>query len=101
MEHREEALNWLQSASNNHAFAGSRFYDNEDAIAFVTSLYEAGAVKVEVEFYDDEDYADALFIILPGDLRKRLDIVPVVFDRRPDEFDDDWGGNDPIRLWWD
>ncbi len=99
-----EALNWLKNANNHHAFAGNRFDDNEDAANFVKELYEAGAVKVEIEIDDwerDEDYADTLYITLPEDLRKRLDIVPVVFDRRPDEFDYDWNSDEPIRLWWD
>lgn len=102
MDKLVEALGWLNEAGK-YAFAGNRFDSTQDAIDFVKELYAAGADKVEVEVDDwrDEEYADTLYITLPADLRKRLAIVPVVFNRRPDEFDDGWDGDEPIRLWWD
>lgn len=103
MDNLVEALSWLKNADNHHAFAGNRFDSNSDAIEFVEALYAAGAAKVEIEVddYSDGDYADTIYITLPDNLRQRLDIVPIVFRYRPDEFDDDWNGTDPIRLWWD
>jgi|SRR5271157_2796009 hypothetical protein len=105
-----EALEFLTNSNNSSAFASNYFGDTETALAFVKRLYEAGAVKVEVDNIYDEDwridregdaYADTLFIHLPEDKGKRLDIMQVACASRPDEIDDDWNGDEPIRLWWD
>lgn len=100
MENKIEAINWLKNTDTPNAFAGN--FSNEDAVSFVEDLYHAGAVKVEIEIDpSNEEYADTIYITLPKDLSKRLDIVSVVFDHRPDEFDGDWNDDEPIRLWWD
>lgn len=105
-----EALEFLENSNNRHAFASNHFGETENALKFVKELYEAGAVKIEVEnIYDEEwriesegdAYADTLFIHLPEDKAKRLDVMSVACQSHPDEMDDDWNSNEPIRLWWD
>lgn len=105
-----EALSWLKSNKNGYAFASNYFGDTKSAIKFVMKLYAAGAAKVEVSnIYDEEwrikeengPYADVLLVHLPKNKSKRLAIVPVVYDSRPDELSGDWNGSDPIILWWD
>jgi hypothetical protein len=98
-----EALDYFEN--DNAQFAGNRF-DRDSAIEFVNELYKWGAIKIEVvDIYDEDDYrnhyADTFMIYLPEDKAKRLDIMSVVCQFHPDEIDDDWNSNEPIRVWWD
>jgi len=105
-----EALSWLKNSKNHSAFASNYFGDTQSALEFVERVYEAGAIKIEVDnIYDEEDrilregdaYADTFLIHLPADKGKRLDVMSVVCASRPDEIDDDWNSDEPIRIWWD
>jgi hypothetical protein len=105
-----EALEFLTNNKNNYAFASNNFGETKEAIAFVKKLYAVGATFIEVDnIYDEESrikseggpYADTLLIHLPKSKSKRLALVPVVLDTRPDELSGDWNSNKPLRLWWD
>lgn len=84
-----EARQWLSKNNNKYALAGNRFTSTEDAIAFVDSLYAAGAVKVSIpkdSIYDDEKrikteggpYADALEITLPQSQSEQEELFGII-----------------------
>ena len=79
-----EALEWLKNNNNPSALASDRFGENENAVQFVETLYELGALKVSVigifdepERIEDEGgpYATHLIVDLPDDIEKRNKII--------------------------
>jgi hypothetical protein len=77
-----EALAWLKQNKNESALASNRFLETENAIRFVTQLYDAGAEKViipedTIEDEPDGPYADALVVTLPTDPVKRKQVIAI------------------------
>src|SRR4051794_3459712 len=79
-----EALEWLKTNKNPSALASDRFGEIANASKFVESLYELGALKVNVIGILDEPerieeeggpYATALIIELPKDNEKRDKLI--------------------------
>jgi hypothetical protein len=110
-----EALSWLKDNRNESALASNRFGPTENAVRFVQSLYNAGALRVVVpraNITDDEDtlkwedgpYADAVVVELPNDADRR-DKVWAICAReiRREGFDPADGADDDgkVFLWWD
>lgn len=109
-----EALAWLTANQNESALASNRFLGTENAVAFVKSLYDAGAVKVVVPkdtIADDPDtvegeggpYADALVVTVPSDPARREAVVRICrAELRREGFDSpDVAASEQIYLWWD
>jgi hypothetical protein len=104
-----EARKWLtRKRRPTTELAANRFGTTADALAFVESLYEAGATEVRIageSIEKDEgfDHADALRVWLPKDQQSRLAILTIVnaeaaregFDQEEDS------GQREVYLWWD
>jgi hypothetical protein len=104
-----EARKWLtRKRRPTTELAANRFGTTADALAFVESLYEAGATEVRIageSIEKDEgfDHADALRVWLPKDQQSRLAILTIVnaeaaregFDQEEDS------GQKEVYLWWD
>jgi hypothetical protein len=82
----KEARTWLEQNSNDHCFAGSRFYDKQEALDFVQRLYQLGALVVLVDNISDEPYrlreqggpyADTFNVYLPAEPQVRAEIRAV------------------------
>lgn len=109
---RFEAREWLKHNPNSSALAGNRFGTTEDALAFVETLYAAGAVEVYVTAILDEEwriqqeggpYADVLIVTLPDDAQKREHLFRIEAEEAADEgFDPTTdAGQDELLFWWD
>lgn len=102
-QHRIEARGWLCDDEDN--FVADRSDDDEHALALVEDLYREGALKVEVGIVSgyDEDHneADALFVKLPKDRDKTLNIMLLLAYQCGDEVDLVEGEEDVVRIWWD
>ena len=109
-----EALSWLSSNKNPHAFAGNRFETTADAIEAVKRLYAAGATRVYIGPPLEEPervrkyggpYADVLDIVFPKE--KTRQVMAVVESLLPDQggrMEDIFKVEDRYRrimLWWD
>jgi|GEM_PF-1843731 len=107
-----EARSWVSANGNLHCLASNRFHDNGEALAFIDTLYSAGAETVWVyDIYDDTAtvtweggaYADAIYAVLPHDEadRDRLFSIAAAEARaqglRP-ELDI---GQKRLFFWWD
>jgi hypothetical protein len=107
-----EARAWLKRNKNPHAFAGNRFCRTDDALAFVESLYAAGAVEVLVDhIHPDRNeseggpYADTFIVRVPDDWTARLNVERFSEEEGPGrtppgDFRMDVRSRD-IELWWD
>ena len=109
-----EALDWLQSNKNPHAFTSNRFESTEEAIKFVKRLYAAGAVKVFVtDVMEDPDivkeeggpYADTLLVEMPDDKGKRQKLLDI-YNEESEETDMNYGEPasieyDMLYFWWE
>lgn len=109
-----EALQWLNNNANPYAFAGNRFDETKDAIAFVEKLYKAGAEEVRVSgIYDEPErikeeggaYADTLIVKLPKDKNQRTEIFKIYNDELKNEFGEEENyedqGERTLVFWWD
>jgi hypothetical protein len=109
-----EALEWLKRNSNPAALASNRFNSREEAIAFVESLYAAGADHVVVfkeTIMNDQatiqgeggPYADTLVVTLPSDAGKRRRVVALCSPEvaREGVTLDDAIDGDYLVLFWD
>jgi hypothetical protein len=110
-----EALRWLKDNRNESALASNRFGPTENAVRFVQSLYNAGALRVVVpraNITDDEDtlkweggpYADAVVVELPKDSTRREKVWSICArEIRREGFDPEDGADDEgkVFLWWD
>ncbi|HEU4565273.1 MAG TPA: hypothetical protein VFS05_11510 [Gemmatimonadaceae bacterium] len=108
-----EARGWLARNGSPAALASNRFDTTTMALAFVDSLYAAGAARVVVDgesIRDDESelalggpYADALKVELPADPERRRAVLRLTnreaagqgFARAEDR------GQRVVLLWWD
>lgn len=111
-EPRFEARAWLESNPNPYAFAGNRFASTEEALAFVNTLYEAGALKVYVTgIYDEKwridaeggPYADTLIVRLPSDTESRKILFEISNEEAVSEgfLPEKDTGQEELLLWWD
>ncbi len=107
-----EAREWLKANPNRFAFAGNRFESSEEALAFVESLYSAGAMQVLVSGILDEEwrikqeggpYADTLIVSLPSDPRQRAALFRIAAqEAEHEDFDPEVDrGQSQLVLWWD
>lgn len=107
-----EAREWLKANSNPAALAGNRFDSSEEALAFVESLYAAGATQVLVSGILDEDwriqreggpYADTLIVILPTDPKQRAALFRMAAkEAEHEDFEPEVDrGQSQLVLWWD
>jgi hypothetical protein len=110
-----EALSWLKDNRNESALASNRFGGTENAVQFVQSLYNAGALRVVVpraNITDDEDtlnwelgpYADAVVVELPKNADRREKVWAICArEIRREGFDPADGADDDgkVFLWWD
>lgn len=112
-----EAAEFIAQNANRSPFASNRF-EKSEALEFVSDLYHAGAVRVEVEFKsilqeperiaeEGGPYADALLVRAPGARvgeRHEDGLVIPILEVGDREFDADSvtkEGPDVYRLWWD
>ncbi|HYH78379.1 MAG TPA: hypothetical protein VEX86_01235 [Longimicrobium sp.] len=101
-----EARAWLRSNPGDAPLAANAF-DAETALAFVESLYAAGARRVVIasENILDEDppYCDAIRVQLPGDPAARAAVLALTNAEAEGEgFDpEEDTGQDAVFLWWD
>jgi hypothetical protein len=107
-----EALAWLRENPNESALASNRFGDSVAAIAFVQSLYTAGATSVIINAENIVDegggdlYADALVVYLPEDHATYDRVIAICHqeaDRETGEITDssEWQDLTEVFLWWD
>ena len=114
-----EALEWLRNNRNPSALAGNRFESTANAIAFVQSLYDAGAESVAIpkdailnEQWRIEEsggpYTESLFVKLPKDSTKRRAVWEICdreFTREIEDYKPSPTGSFPnlrvVKLWWD
>jgi hypothetical protein len=111
-----EAVQWLKNNNNPSALATNRFGETPNALKFVESIYEMGAVNVIVSgdsIMDSKDriekeggpYADALVVTLPDETEARTKLIKV-FDQEAKmqglifNPESDINGN-KVFLWWD
>lgn len=110
-----EALAFLKI--KNADLAVNKFDSKKSAISFIKRLYKLGCLKITVDFLEDADgrlYSEAMDIVLPKSLSKRLDIAVAVLSEHPDDVsvssDDwsqkfgkklDWHKCKMISVWWD
>lgn len=111
-----EALAWFAENKNESAFASNRFGATEKAVAFVRTLYDAGATEVLISkqcIMDEEwriaeekgPYADGMVVVFPDDPEKRKALRAICeteinaegFDWQPDELAE----RGRVFLWWD
>ena len=59
---RVEALSWLKSSKVTSAFASNRFGRTSKVVEVAKGLYTLGAVKVEIEVKDDNDYSETMIV---------------------------------------
>lgn len=109
-----EALQWLEANHNASGLASNRFGATAEALAFVKTLYAAGADAVFVSqdtITEDADtlrfeggpYADALIVKLPADPAARgrvQDLCRREVRREGYDLDEATQG-DVVVLWWD
>jgi len=111
-----EALEWLKTSKSESAFASNRFGPTGNAIAFVESLYEAGALRVmissecimdEPERIEEEGgpYADGLVVVFPESTERRSKLLEICKREAASEgFGVDLGRDlrdGKLFLWWD
>lgn len=111
-----EALAWLRANRSASAFAGNRFESTAAAIAFVETLYQAGATHIlipqdsirdtEIELQESGGpYADSLVIELPSSPSRELFRL-FEAEAKSEGYDDMKGEESVIDgrylfLWWD
>lgn len=102
-QHRFEAREWLSAAEDNFVADSSSLGDYGEAL--VEDLYREGALKVEVGvirgYGEDHNEADALFVKLPKDRDKMLNVMLLLAYQHGDEVDLVEGEEDVVRIWWD
>jgi hypothetical protein len=106
-----EAKQWLQASRNTSALATNRFGTTANALRFVEELYERGASCVFIDRVVNlphdggQSYADELFVVLPGDGRRKALLDLIEEEGRPDTLDDEEHfvdhGRGSVSLWWD
>jgi hypothetical protein len=96
-----EATAWLSQRT--HELSGGRFASNSEALAFVQTLYDAGAVAVmatgELAPEDTQPCADSLCVILPQDTQARAKIMRI-YDAEVSEYGCN-GGNAQEGIYGD
>jgi hypothetical protein len=101
-----EAREWLRSNPGDAPLAANAF-DTGEALAFVDSLYAAGAVRVVIASENIVDevppYCDAIRVQLPEDQAGRAAVLTLTnAEARSEGFDpDEDTGQDVVFLWWD
>jgi len=102
-QHRFEARGWLKANELN--FVADGWGDEDHALALTNDLYREGALKVEVGIilgYDEgHNEADALYVHLPEDRDKMLNIMLLLAYQQANEVDLVEGEKDVVRIWWD
>ena len=91
---RREAKEWLKADANNWTYLRDQ--------GVVEELYKAGAVKVEasgLERYNHE--ADALFITLPEDKGKAIEVLLILAGQHGDEVKLAKGETGVVLIRWD
>lgn len=111
---RYDAREYLRVNPNPRPFAGNRFRDAQEALAFVEQLYDIGSTAVHVTSIYDEayrieeeggPYADALDVAMPDDLEVRRRLIEV-HEREcdPQEWSQVSAENLAVTelvFWWD
>ncbi len=73
------ARTWLKerptNSIGNHHWCDPDEDTHEDAVGIVEKLYKMGAVKVEVEVYGDDEWAQTLHITRPEDAKAASEIT--------------------------
>jgi len=101
--HRFEAREWLSADEENVVVDGwgDEYHDR----ALVEDLYREGAVTVEVGIVlgkeEDHPEADALYVHLPEDRDKMLNVMLLLAYQQANEVDLVEGEKDVVRIWWD
>ena len=95
---RVEALSWLKNSNVASAFASNHFDTTSKVVEVVKGLYTLGAVKVEIEVEDDDDYSETMIVHGSEESEERL--FCYVGSLHPDEVQYE-RGSFFWRLWWD
>ena len=93
-----EAISWLKNSKVTSAFAANRFGKTNKVIEVVKGLYALGAVKVEIEVKDDDDYSETMIVLGSEESEERL--FCYIGSLHPDEVQYE-RGSFFWRLWWD
>lgn len=89
-----EALSWLKQYPK--GLAGNRFDQPGMAEAYIQTLYQLGAVSVEVELPgpdDQPDYTSTLIVKLPQAPEQRQSLFDC-YRKEAEELGEDFGGED-------
>jgi hypothetical protein len=77
-----EARTWLKERSTNsigdHHWCDPDEDTHKDAVGTVEELYTMGATKVEVEVYEDDEWAQTLYITQPEDDKAAREILAYI-----------------------
>ena len=95
---RVEALSWLKNSKITSAFAGNRFGRTSEVVEVVKGLYTLGAVRVEIEVEDDDNYSETMIVHGSEESEERL--FCYIGSLHPDEVQCE-RGSFFWRLWWD
>ncbi len=88
-------------AARETSFAGNAFSSKEQVRELVDALLENGADAVNVVEINESESYSATLLVRNFRMERRLhaDLVKVIVDAKPDEFDEVTDG--VFRLWWD
>jgi len=91
-----EAREWLMKGKTfsigDHDWCSADEDTHDNAVETVKTLYDMGATKVEVEVYEDNEWAQTLLITLPEDPdASRKIIVHIAGGFMADEVDEEDG----------
>jgi hypothetical protein len=110
LEKQPEAREWIRNNHREGPLASNRFEGTADALAFVNSLYEAGAVRVVVYAINDDKiemaeggpYAEALIVRLPADAAKRRRLIAIAHSESLKKWEPVADiGRETLYFWWD